>query len=47
MGKQEQSIGRGGVDLREVEILLEDLIEIEADTNQRAEEDHRAKALKT
>ena len=43
IGKGERSTGGGGVDLSEVEILLEELIEIEDDTNQRAEEDHKAK----
>ena len=43
MGKEERSTGGGDVDLSEVEILLEELIEIEDDTNQRAEEDHKAK----
>ena len=43
MGKEERSTGGGGVGLSEVEILLEELIEIEDDTNQRAEEDHKAK----
>ena len=43
MGKEERSTGGGGVDLSEVEIFLEELIEIEDDTNQRAEEDHKAK----
>ena len=43
MEKEERSTGGGGVDLSEVEILLEELIEIEDDTNQRAEEDYKAK----
>jgi hypothetical protein len=45
MGKEERSTGGGDVEQSEVEILLEDLIEIEDDTNQRAEEDHRAKKM--
>ena len=43
MGKEERSTGGGDVDLSDVEILLEKLIEIEDDTNQRAEEDQKAK----
>ena len=45
MGKQERSTGGGGVDLSEVEILLEDLIGIEDDTKQRAEEDYKTKKV--
>ena len=43
MGKQERSTGGGGVGLSGVEILLEDLIGIEGDTKQRAEEDYKTK----
>jgi myosin heavy subunit len=45
MGKQERSTGGGSVDLSELEILLEDLTEIEDDTNQRAEEECREKKI--
>ena len=41
MGKQERSTGRGGVNLSEVEILLEDLTRIENNTNQRVEENYQ------
>ena len=45
MRKQKRSTGGGGVDLSEVEILLEELIGIEDDTNQRAEEDYKTKKI--
>ena len=45
MGKQERSTGGGGVDLSEVEILLDDLIGIEDDTKQRAEEEYKTKKV--
>ena len=45
MGKEERSTGGGGVDLSEVEILLEDLIGIAYDTKQRAEEDYKTKKV--
>ena len=45
MGKQERSTGGGGVDLSDIEILLEDLTGIDDDTNQRAEEDNKAKKI--
>ena len=41
MGKQERSTGRGGVNLSEVEILLEDLTRIEDNTNQGVEENYQ------
>lgn len=41
IGKQERSTGRGGVDLSEVEILLENLTGIEDNTNQRVEENYK------
>ena len=43
MGQQERLTGGGGVDLSEVDILLEDLTGIDDDTNQRAEEDSKVK----
>ena len=45
MGKQERSTGGGGVDLSDIEISLEDLTGIDDDTNQRAEEDHKANKI--
>lgn len=45
MGKQERLTGGGDVDQSEVEILLDDLIGIEDDTNLKAEEECKAKKI--
>ena len=41
VGKQERSTGRGGVNLSEVEILLQGLTGIEDNTNHRVEKNYQ------
>ena len=45
MGKQERATGGGGIEVIEAENLLEELIAIEEDTNERADEESRARQI--
>ena len=44
-GKQDRATGGGGIEVTEVENLLEELIAIEEDTNERADEESSARQI--
>ena len=44
-GKQDRATGGGGIEVNEVENLLEELIAIEEDTNERADEESSARQI--
>ncbi|CAB4028793.1 Hypothetical predicted protein [Paramuricea clavata] len=45
MGKQERATGGGGIEVTEAENLLEELIAMEEDANERADEESRARQI--